>query len=319
MPTAPVAAQPGPGPYGPVGRSAWLDIDWSVCERWVMLDGQPVNVCEIGPRDGTPIVFVHGLSGAWVNWLENLPVLAAAGFRCVALDLPGFGWSPMPRDRITITGYGALVDALMESLGISAACIVGSSMGGFIAAEVAIRFPERADRLVLVSAAGLSIERLRNDRAQRLLERLEFVVTAYAGWFASKSGFVSRRERLRRAAFSVVAAHPEKLPSPLVEENLRGSGKPGFVAALEALTTYPIRKRLPEIACPTLIVWGARDHLVPVRDAHEFARLIPDSRKVIYPDTGHLAMLERPTAFNALVEAFVAEEPNVDVVQPAVA
>ena len=318
MAPAPAAVQSGPGPYGPVGRSAWLDIDWSAHERWVLLDGQAVNVCEIGPPDGAPIVFVHGLSGAWVNWLENLPALAAAGFRCVALDLPGFGWSPLPRGAITISSYGAMVEALMETLGISAACLVGNSMGGFIAAEVAIRFPERVERLVLVSAAGLSVEELRNDRAQRLLERLEFVVTAYAGWFASKSAFVARRVRLRRAAFSVVAAHPEKLPGPLVEENLRVSGKPGFVPALHALTTYPIRERLPEIACPTLIVWGARDHLVPVRDAHAFARLIPDSRKVIYPDTGHVAMLERPAAFNALVEAFAREAPNVDVVQPAV-
>lgn len=280
--------------------------------------GRPVNVCEIGPADGSPIVWVHGLSGSWQNWLENLPVLADAGFRCVALDLPGFGRSPLPRERITISGYGAIVDELLETLGISAACLVGNSMGGFIAAEVAIRFPQRVERLVLVSAAGLSIEELRNDKGQAALDRLDFIIGAYFGWFASKSDFVARRERLRRVAFAVVAAHPDKLPALLVEENLRGSGKPGFVPAVDALTSYPIRERLPEIACPTLIVWGAKDRLVPVRDAAEFERLIPDSRKVVYSDTGHVAMLERPVAFNALLQAFIAEEPNVDVVQPAV-
>ncbi|MCW3010647.1 MAG: alpha/beta hydrolase [Solirubrobacterales bacterium] len=319
MATVRPAAPEGPGPYGPVGRSPWLDIVWSAHQRWVTVAGRPVNVCEIGPEDGDPLVFVHGLSGSWQNWLENLPVLAEAGFRCIAPDLPGFGQSPMPAEKITITRYGELLDELLETLGIDAAVIVGNSMGGFIAAEVAIRFPQRVERLVLVSAAGLSIEDLRNDRGQAILERLDFVLSAYAGWFASKSAFVARRERLRRAAFSIVAAYPEKLPALLVEENLRGSGKPGFVAAVEALTTYPIQERLPEIACPTLIVWGTRDRLVPVKDAHEFARLIPDSRKVIYPDTGHVAMLERPAAFNALVAAFIAEKPNEDVVQPAVA
>ena len=87
---------------------------------------------------------------------------------------------------------------------------------------------------------------------------------------------------------------PTCFPPPLVAEQIRGSGKPGFVDALDALTDYPIRDRLPEIACPTLIVWGEDDKLVPVRDADEFERLIPDARKVVFPDTGHVAMLERP-------------------------
>jgi pimeloyl-ACP methyl ester carboxylesterase len=91
---------------------------------------------------------------------------------------------------------------------------------------------------------------------------------------------------------------------------MRGSGKPGFIPALDALTDYPIRNRLGEIACPTLIVWGAEDKLVPARDADEFARLIPNSRKVVWADTGHVAMLERPEAFNSLVQAFLAEEPG---------
>lgn len=301
------------GPYGPVGRSAWLDIDWGEQQRWVLVAGGAVNAIEIGPADGRPLVWIHGLAGCWQNWLENLPVLAAAGYRCIAFDLPGFGASPMPVEDITISGYGAMVDELMEAIGVSSACLVGNSMGGFVAAEVAIRFPARVERLVLVSAAGLSIEDLRNDRQMAVLRRLDFALTAYTGWFASKSELVARRERLRRAAFSIVAAHPEALQPALVAENLRGSGKPGFVPAVEALTTYPIRDRLPEIACPTLIVWGTKDRLVPLKDASEFERLIPDSRKVIYPDTGHVAMLERPTAFNALLEAFVEEAPLEDV------
>lgn len=319
MVARPAASAAAPGPYGPVGRSAWRDIDWSVRQHWVTVAGGAVNVCEIGPPDGEAIVWIHGLAGVWQNFLENLPVLAEAGFRCVALDLPGFGVSPLPVEPITISGYGAIVDELLETLGISSACLVGNSMGGFVAAELAIRFPQRAERLVLVSAAGLSVEQLRHDRGMAVLRRAEFLVSAYAGWFASKSDVVARRERLRRGALSIIAAHPERLPAQLVAENLRGSGKPGYVPAVEALTTYPIRERLPEIACPTLIVWGARDLLVPVGDAYEFARLIPDSRVVVYPETGHVAMLERPTAFNALLLAFLAEEPNQEVGQPSVA
>ncbi len=70
---------------------------------------------------------------------------------------------------------------------------------------------------------------------------------------------------------------------------------------------YEIRERLSEIACPTLIVWGDRDRLISVRDADVFAELIPNSRKVVFGDTGHMSMLERPEAFNALLEEFLSE------------
>jgi pimeloyl-ACP methyl ester carboxylesterase len=106
---------------------------------------------------------------------------------------------------------------------------------------------------------------------------------------------------------SVVAAHPDRLPAALAAEQLRGAGKPGFLQALQAILEYDFRERLPEIACPTLIVWGERDRLINVRDADVFAELIPGSRKILFEDTGHVAMLERPGAFNALLEDFLSE------------
>jgi pimeloyl-ACP methyl ester carboxylesterase len=108
----------------------------------------------------------------------------------------------------------------------------------------------------------------------------------------------------------LVVHDADRLPAPLIAEQVRGAGNTGFVDALDALTDYPIRDRLGEIGCPVLIVWGAKDMLVPARDADEFARLIPNARKVVWQDTGHVAMLERPAAFNRLVEAFLAEEPG---------
>jgi pimeloyl-ACP methyl ester carboxylesterase len=296
-----------PGDYGPSGRSPWLDVDWRSHQRWLELGGRRVNVIELG--SGPPIVFVHGLSGSWQNWLEQLPVFAR-DHRVVAFDLPGFGASEMPAEEISIAGYARWLDALYDALGIDSAAVVGNSMGGFIGAELAIAFPARVERLVLISAAGLTIEHQRDDRALAVLKTLDKRLAAYAGWLATRSDALSRRPRARRMIFGLVAHRPDLLPAPLVAEQIRGSGKPGFVPALDALTSYPIRDRLPEIACPTLIVWGTKDHLVPVRDADEFARLIPDARKVVWPQTGHMAMLERPAAFNRLLAAFLAEEPG---------
>jgi pimeloyl-ACP methyl ester carboxylesterase len=284
-----------------------MDVNWREHQRWVTVDGRRVNVVELG--SGSPIVFIHGLSGSWQNWLEQVPVFARE-HRVIAFDLPGFGASEMPEEKISISGYGRFVNALLDELGVGAAAMVGNSMGGFIGIELAIRFPERVERLVLVSAAGLSIEYLRNERALALLGVAENRLAAYTGWMASRSDALARRPGARRLIFGIVAHRPERLPGPLVAEQVRGSGKPGFLPALDALTDYPIRDRLGEIACPTLIVWGAEDKLVPARDADEFARLIPNARKVVWPETGHVAMLERPAAFNALLEAFLAEEPG---------
>jgi pimeloyl-ACP methyl ester carboxylesterase len=290
--------------YGPDGRSAWLEVDWREHQRWVTVAGAPVNVIDIGAGD--PIVFVHGLSGSWVNWLENIPHFAA-GHRVIAMDLPGFGHSPMPTGKISISGYGRIVDELLDALEIDRAVIVGNSMGGFIGAEVALQFATRVEKLVLVSAAGLSIEHQRDERVLRVLERLDNVLLYTGGWAATRSEILTRRPRMRRQMMKLVAHRAEALPAPLIAEQVRGSGKPGFVPALDALSAYPIRDRLGEIECPTLVVWGADDRLVPVRDAHEFGRLIPNARVEVWPDTGHVAMLERPAAFNALVDHFIAE------------
>lgn len=116
-----------------------------------------------------------------------------------------------------------------------------------------------------------------------------------------------RSSLVRRFMLLLVVAYPARLPAPLIREQLQGAERPGFHDALEAMVRYPIRDRLGEIGCPTLIVWGELDRLVPLRDAAEFEWLIPEARKVVYEDTGHMVMLERPERFNADLRAFVDE------------
>ena len=327
--------KPGPrGAYGPQGSSPWLDVDWRAHQRWITVNGSPLNVIELG--EGPPLLFIHGLSGSWPNWLEQLPVFAgrngdagrfgdasaasvprigrrpvSPGFgsrRVIALDLPGFGRSPMPPEPITISYYARTIDALLEELGVSAAAVVGNSMGGFISAELAINFPQRVERLALVSPAGISTYNdPRATRALPRLHRMERLVGAYTAWIAAHAETVARRPRLRDATFGFVAPHARELPSALVAEQIRGAGKPGFLQGLAANLEYDFRDRLPEIVCPTLIVWGDRDRVITVRDAERYSELIPNSRKVIFADTGHVAMLERPAEFNALLEEFLEE------------
>jgi pimeloyl-ACP methyl ester carboxylesterase len=225
----------------------------------------------------------------------------------IALDLPGFGRSPMPREQISISGYARMLDALLGKLGVDAAAVVGNSMGGFVAAELAIAFPQRVERLVLVAPAGLSTYRdPRGLRELRRIRRVERPIAAIVGWGAANADTLARRPGLRDIALGLIVQHAERLPAPLAAEQIRGGGKPGFVQALAANLDYDFRRRVSEIACPTLIVWGANDPVVTVRDAARFTELIPNSRKVVYEDTGHMPQIERPAEFNALLAEFLA-------------
>jgi pimeloyl-ACP methyl ester carboxylesterase len=306
--TAPRQKSPGipqlaplPDGYGPDGRSEWLDIDWRRHVRSASLNGSRVNYIEIG--QGPPLVFVHGLSGCWQNWLENIPHFARSR-RVIAVDLPGFGESELPMEDISIPGYGQFVDAFLGEIGVERASIVGNSMGGFIAAEVALSHPARVDKLTLVSAAGVMTVR----QAQLMLaKRLSRAFHAGSARVIARRQSIVRRRRLRQIILYGIVTHPELLQPELVYEIASGGGKPGFLDAFGAVLDYDFSDRLPEVQQPTLIVWGRNDRIVPVGGAYRYERLIPDSRRVIFEDTGHVPMIERPALFNRLLEDFLTD------------
>jgi pimeloyl-ACP methyl ester carboxylesterase len=313
--------------YGTTATPDWRDIDWPADLRRVEVDGTPVNYVDIGPRahpaepaasrtagqgELEPIVFVHGLGGQWQNWLENIP-RAAQERRVIALDLPGFGLTPMPSDGISISGYGRCVEALCGKLDLGRVDMVGNSMGGFVAAEVAIQFPERIDQLVLVSAAGIASA----DVAKAPILTIGRVMAAIATHTAARDRFLASRPKARHGSLALVARYPSRLKPDLAYEGFfKGAGKPAFIDALKANLNYDFRDRLPEIRQPTLIVWGENDSIIPVRDAHEFERLIPDSRKVVMNATGHVPMAERPQTFNDLMLQFLAETGPASAAEP---
>jgi pimeloyl-ACP methyl ester carboxylesterase len=307
--------RPGPDDtYADGDDSSWMSVDWPALTREVIVLGRRVNLIDTGPVQGSdapPILFIHGLGGVWQNWLLNIPAFMGA-HRVVAPDLPGFGASEMPAGKISIQGYARLIDALCTELGLEHPIVVGNSMGGFIGAELAIAFSARVQRLVLISAAGLSIEHIKRQPVLAV-GRLLAVGATVTG---VRSLPAVRRPRLRRAALQIVVRYPEKLSVPLASELVTGAGTDGFVGGLDAVFGYRFRDRLPEIEVPTLIVWGRNDILIPVGDAAEYERLIgANAHAVIFEDTGHLSMLERPSRFNRLLTDFIAGEdrPEDDI------
>jgi pimeloyl-ACP methyl ester carboxylesterase len=295
--------------YADGDDAAWLDVDWPALQRSLDLNGRRVNVLDTGGPSsagtgGPPVLFLHGWASNWQIFLLNIAAFMDT-HRCLALDLPGFGCSEMPAEPITIQGYARTVDAMCDALGVECVSVVGNSMGGFVGAELALSFGTRVDRLVLVSAAGLSTEYVARTPSLAMARVLS-AGFPHATRFESA---VVRRPRLRRAAMQFVVRYPEKLSVPLAEELVLSSGKPGFVPALKALLDYSYRDRLAAIEMPVLIVWGRNDLLVPVGDATRYQRLIGDNARVeVFEDTGHAPMIERPTRFNDLLRGFLAGE-----------
>lgn len=302
-PAPPGAARRADDDYGATAQPDWRGIDWREHLGELEIAGVRINYVDIGSGgNGPPVVFVHGLGGAWQNWLENLPRVAQER-RALALDLPGFGLSGMPTRHISVPSYGRVVNDFCEKLGLDEVVLVGNSMGGFISAETAIQFPSRVERLALVSAAGISITNLYRRPAQTWGR----VAAALGTYGAADTRAAIVRPRVRQLTLGFVMRHPTRLRTDLCWEQVHSAGGEGFRDALDALLDYDFRPRLPEIGCPTLIVWGKNDMLVPVEDADEFERVIPNARKILMDDTGHVPMLERPVTFNDELLEFLAE------------
>jgi pimeloyl-ACP methyl ester carboxylesterase len=298
---------PGPGSdYGRRDRAEWLDIDWQRYQHRIEIDGREANYVEIG--EGPPLVFVHGLGASWQSWLENIPEFAR-DHRVVAMDLPGFGYSEMPEGDISIEYYASWTFRLLDALGIDSAAVVGNSMGGFSAADMAIRSPERVQSLAVVSAAVFWQS---YRRAQPLVGLARLSDAYVARTLARSTDAVATRPRLRSWALATAGfRYPHLISKELAHELVRSARRTdGFLPALQALANYPLEEELPKISSPTLIVWGAHDTLVPVKDAARMRELIPGSRSEVFERTGHVAMLERPERFNKLLREFLAEEPE---------
>ncbi|MCB0857001.1 MAG: alpha/beta fold hydrolase [Solirubrobacterales bacterium] len=301
---------PPPAPvhddYG-VSDGRWLEINWAERIREVTVDSvlgrTPVSYVDQG--EGPPILLVHGLGGSWRNWLENIPALSD-DHRVVALDLPGFGLSPMPEGEISMPAFGDFLLSFVDAVGLGPETfLVGHSMGGFISTEAVTSRPERFARMSLVSAAGISFARISGTRKSVTA----VIVKAMIPIAASRAERNLSRKRLRTASFAGVIAHPSMIGHEILWElgTYAALRSPALFPAAYALGGYDNREALSDIEIPTQIVWGQQDRLVPVGAAYSYARRIRDSELSLVDDCGHMVQMERPARFNSEISRFGSE------------
>jgi pimeloyl-ACP methyl ester carboxylesterase len=251
--------------------------------------------------DGSPLLLVHGLGGAAANWVELAPLLARRR-RVLVPDLPGHaGSAPLPAAP-TLSPFADCVAELAEREAMLPAPVVGHSMGGLVALRLALRRPEAVSALVLAAAAGISsATRARQTALTGLL------VARPARLVVPFRTLVARVRWLRYPVFGhFEVADPPALSADVVAGFLDGVAlHTNVFDAGRALVEGDPRLDLERVRCPSLVLWGARDRMVPVADGFEYARRLGAPIRVL-ADCGHLLIGERPLACLDAIEEFLA-------------
>jgi pimeloyl-ACP methyl ester carboxylesterase len=260
----------------------------------VSVNGHNLRVVDTGR--GSAVVLVHGLAASLYSWRYTVPALAQDGYRVVAFDNLGFGYSDKPAHGYSNGDYVGLLIGLMDSLGISDAVLVGHSMGGAIAAEVALAHPERVTGLVLVDAAGFGI------RWPFMLKMARWpLVGAIAGLMRGRGSTA----RLLRRSY----ADPSRVTEQDVDQYYAPMTEPGAGRALRGvLREYgfdTLRGRFDSVAVPTLVMWGSEDRLIAPAVGQAVVSELQRGAFVLVPGAGHALPEEAPEAFNRTLLAFL--------------
>lgn len=249
-----------------------------------------------GTEGAAPLLLIPGIGSDSVEWADVLPGLSER-FRVITFDQRGSGESETTEDDVYSAGM--LSDdaaALLHDLGIAKAHILGVSMGGMVAQELALLYPDFVDRLVLccTSPGGEGAIRASDDAIARFLHR--------AGR--------SREESLRRAAEVLWGEpfrreHPEVVDAWVARRLERPFSETGYARQLAVPVGHDAWDRLPEIVAPTLVITGDADTLVPPENAERIASRIPNARVVVLPGVGHKITAEVPELFVRTVTDFL--------------
>lgn len=269
--------------------------------RFADVDGVRVHFQEAGSPDAPVLFLIHGFASSNLVWSKVLLELAAQGFRVVAPDLLGYGYSAKPRDlEYTIGRQAKMIVDLMHELEIDRASIVGSSYGGAVAATIALDYPKLIEKLVLVGAVT-------NNRPTRYL-LMRLFGSPVIGDILSPLVVGSRR-LLRMRMKRVYDRHAWPMDERRVEARhlplrTRGSHR-AIIRTVRRWDAERISRDAHLLTQPTMVVWGDRDREVPLADGHRLQEEIPEARLIVFRECGHLPHEEYPDEFVDVVTGFL--------------
>ena len=261
------------------------------------VDGVRLRLRDTGPKGAPALILLHGFGSSldtWEPWAKAL----SARYRVIRLDLPGFGLTGAdPTGDYTDARAAAIIAVLMDQFSLPHAALIGNSLGGRLAWQFAARYPDRVTRLVLISPDGFASPGFAYGKAPAVPLVMEAMP-----WVGPRS--------LIRANLAPAWAHPEALPDAVVERYRDMLLAPGVRRAIldrtrQTVLTDPAL-RLQSITAPTLLLWGEQDHMIPIRNAADYLRLLPHATLVRLPGLGHVPFEEAPAQSLPPVERFLS-------------
>ncbi len=273
--------------------------------HFVEVDGATVHYQEFGDATNPTLILIHGFTASTYVWQTVAPMLADENFHVIAVDLLGFGFSEKPAwFEYSIVSQARMIERFMDRIGIGRAVLVGSSYGGAVASTVALDYPERVEKLVLVSAVV-------NDEAkQSSILRL----TAMRGVGELVSPFLidSKRFLKFRMQHTIAPANHHLITKERIEavhRPLRAKdAHHSVLASARKWDANRIEADAHLINQPTLLIWGEDDNVIPVHNGEKLYDSIVHSRLVILKDCGHVPPEEKPERFVELVVEFCRDK-----------
>lgn len=286
------------------------DVEWeqarekvfnAECSRFTEVDGIRVHYQEAGKPDAPVMVLIHGFASSNLVWSKVLLELADVGFRVIAPDLLGYGYSAKPRElEYTIGRQAQMVVGLMKQLEINQAFVVGSSYGGAVAATIALDHPDLVKKLVLVGAVT-------NNRPTRYL-LMRLFGSPIIGDILSPLVVGSRRLLWRRMK-RVYDRHSWPMDERRVDARhiplrTRGTHR-AIVRTVRRWDAERISRDAHLLTQPTLILWGDSDREVSLTDGQRLQEEVKNSRLIVFRECGHLPHEEYPKEFTKVVSDFL--------------
>lgn len=260
-------------------------------DKTITVFGAKIRYLEAGDAAKPTVILLHGLGANAESWQFNIAAIAA-NYHVIAPDQVGFGKSDKPLIKYRVGTFVDFLDKFMSELKIEKATLIGNSMGGWVSALMAVKYPNRVEKIVLADAAGLlpsgeinfdEIYQLNNSTRDEIRANLKriFANQAYSQNEAIVEQFMTAR----------ITTGDGYTINSLIESIKR---KEDFVDA-----------RLGEIKKPTLIIWGKQDGLIPVADAATFNKGIAGSQIIVFDQCGHVPQVEKAADFNKEVLKFL--------------
>jgi len=253
-------------------------------EKTVFIDNLKINLRVVG--QGEPILILHGWGSSIKSWLKVQEFLAKKGFKVFVFDLPGFGESTTPIRAWNIEDYSNFVLKLVKKLELSEFSLLGHSFGGRISIKFAQKHPEKIKSLILCNSSGIKLELDQKTKMIYCLSRL--------GNTLFSKRLLSKFRKLARKVFYFFLRHKDYVKANKIMRK-----------TLKLVISENLLPELSEIKTRTLIIWGEKDDIVPLKAAYIFKEKIPNSELKVFPNVKHSPHREIPEELSVAIDGFL--------------